>query len=348
MTEGGRLLVIVPVAVGAAGCGGPLLVLEPAGPAAHELARLWWALFWATIVPASGVIAWLLFAVWRGRQRNNPGDQTRPRPDQPGGPYDRAARREQLIILGIGACMPAIVLIVLLVLSIRTGQAVADAPVEPGLVIDVEGHQFWWHVRYPDHGVVTANELHVPVGVPVRLRVWSADVIHSFWVPQVHGKIDLLPGRINTFWIQADRPGVYRGFCAEFCGVQHALMQMLLVAEPQTDFEVWLAARRRPAPGPETAAAVRGREVFREAGCRACHVSEGEFPPGPAGNVGPDLTALASRRTLAAAVLPNTPGQLQEFIRNPNRFKPGVRMPAFDLLDEADLEALVEYLGTLR
>jgi cytochrome c oxidase subunit 2 len=212
------------------------------------------------------------------------------------------------------------------------------------LRVDVIGHQWWWEFRYPDLGVVTANELHVPVGDeprPTFLALQSADVIHSFWVPPLAGKIDLIPNRVNHLWIEPHDPGVYLGQCAEFCGTQHALMRLRVVAEPQDAFERWVAGQRRASGSdPEVAA---GRDVFVSTACSSCHTIRGTRADG---SVGPDLTHLMSRATLGAGAAPNDPEHLRAWIADPAHFKPGAHMPALRL-DESRQAALVDYLLTL-
>jgi cytochrome c oxidase subunit 2 len=196
----------------------------------------------------------------------------------------------------------------------------------------------------PAQWVFTANELHVPVGRPVVLKVTSRDVIHSLWIPNLQGKRDLIPGYTTAIWIEADHPGVFRGQCAEFCGVQHAHMALDVVAETQDQFDRWLAAMRAPARDTSDATARRGRDVFMSARCAACHTIRGTDA---AGSIAPDLTHIAARRTLGASTLPNTAEHLADWIRNPQHAKPGNQMPPNPLSDD-DLHALVTYLGTLQ
>jgi cytochrome c oxidase subunit 2 len=319
------------LAVLASGCG-PLNILASEGPAAAELARLWWWLFWMTIIPTIFVLGFLGWAVYRGRRRREVSNAP--------------ASRDILIILGVGAAMPLAVISVLMVRSFIAGQRTTEPPVPPALTVQVIAHQFWWEFRYPELCIVTANEMHVPAGEPTRLELTSADVIHSFWVPALHGKIDTNPGRLNVFWLQPDRPGEYRGQCMEFCGVQHALMGFLLIAEPRDGFEQWVRERQQPAaPAAETARA-RGQEVFELGGCNQCHAVRGIHEP-LVPNTGPDLTHFGSRRTLGAATVPNTAEHLQAFIANPHARKPGVRMPPTPLAGE-DMDALVAFLHGLR
>ena len=315
----------------AAGCGA-MPVLQPQGPGAAAIADLWWWLFWMTVLPATGVLAFLLLAVLRRRHAAD---------------LDQAPESSNLaIILWVGGAMPLAVILVLMVQSFRTGPRAAEPPQEPAMRVRVVGHMFWWEVHYPDYGVVTANEIHVPVGQATQFELQSADVIHSFWIPALHGKLDMIPGRTNTFWVQPDRPGIFRGQCAEFCGTQHALMGLMVVAEPPDAFDDWIAAQRRPVSLGGEQALARGEAVFKEAGCHLCHAVEGRFDP-PVANTGPDLTRFGSRRTIGSVTMLNTDANLRDWIDNPHRRKPGVRMPA-SLLTDDDLTALVAYLRALR
>jgi cytochrome c oxidase subunit 2 len=252
-----------------------------------------------------------------------------------------------VFILVGGFAIPAVILIAFQVISALTSAAAARPPAEPTLTVEVIGHQFWWEVRYPDLGIVTANEIHIPVGAPVRLQLGASDVIHSFWVPRLHGKIDMTPGRTTAWWVQADKPGSFRGQCAEFCGLQHALMAFWVYAEPRAQFEAWVEARRAAAGEPDDPGVARGRDVFFVAGCAHCHAIRGVHEPRFTGSVGPDLTHVASRRMLAAATIANTRDGLIAFILEPHAVKPGVRMPA-TRLDADRLDALVAFLESLR
>jgi cytochrome c oxidase subunit 2 len=191
--------------------------------------------------------------------------------------------------------------------------------------------------------VVTANEIHIPVGRPVLINTHSQDVIHSFWMPELHGKRDLIPGHPSAIWLQADRPGVFQGQCAEFCGLQHAHMRLIVVAEPEETFQAWLEAQRQSAQPPRDPLAERGMHVFVSGPCALCHAIRGTDA---AGHVAPDLTHIASRATLAAGTLPNTPGHLAGWIIDSQSVKPGNAMPSMSLSPE-DLQALLAYLGNL-
>jgi cytochrome c oxidase subunit II len=245
-----------------------------------------------------------------------------------------------------GIALPVLVLIPLSVFTIRTLASTTVPGSEPGLTVEVVGYQFWWEVRYPEHGIVGANEVHIPVGQPVRLTLRSADVIHSFWVPQLMGKMDLVPGQTNATWVQADQPGAYWGECAEFCGIQHAKMAFLLVAEPPDQFAAWLEQQRRPAVEPTDPVARQGAQVFARDGCITCHaIQYGTGTVG--GQAGPNLTHVGSRRTIGAGILPNTRGNLGGWIANPQAIKPGNKMP-IQYLDSESLLAVVAYLESLK
>lgn len=307
------------------GCGEthPQSILHPVGPAAEAIAWLTWLMVGVYSVVFVAVMVLLAVALWRRRRGAG------------GGPGVR-------FVFIAGVVVPGLVLAVMLWFTIGTTLELRRP--ETGLTIRVVGNMWWWHVEYPEHGIVTANELHVPVGVPVRVELSATDVVHSFWVPNLAGKMDMLPGHPTVFWLQADQAGVYRGQCAEYCGLQHAWMAFDLVALPPAGFEAWVAERRAPPAPPQTPAERRGAEVYAEAGCGTCHAVRGSDP---IGNIGPDLTHVGSRRTLAAGRIPNTDGALAGWIANPQAIKPGNAMPG-TFLPPADLHALVAYLRSLR
>jgi cytochrome c oxidase subunit 2 len=214
--------------------------------------------------------------------------------------------------------------------------------------IKITAHQWWWKIEYPgrspDEQVVTANELYVPAGEPVELELTSSDVIHSFWIPNLDGKHDLIPSHVIKTRLLAERPGVYSGRCAEFCGYQHAHMDLLLVAKPPSEFRAWLAGQRGPGAEPQTERERRGRELLEQRPCASCHTVAGTRA---LGGTGPDLSHFASRATLAAGAAPNERLALGEWLKNPNALKPGAQMPAVPL-SPAELEAIVDYLRSLR
>lgn len=312
-----------------AGCDGIQSVLDPRGPAAEAIAGLSWILFagaTAIFLLVVGILAYVLL----GRPENR-----------------KPLNSNTFIALG-GVVLPVSVLSVLLVMSVRIGAQVENRAAEDPLVVEVTGRQWWWEFRYtdpsPQRQVVTANELHIPVGRPVELRLNAADVIHTFWVPNLAGKRDLIPGTTNRLMLEADAPGLFRGQCNEFCGAQHARMGMYVIAQPPREFEQWLAAQRAPAREPETEALRAGQAAFLSGGCANCHTVRGTEAQG---KVGPDLTHFASRRTIAAGVLRNIPGNREAWIVSAQQIKPGNRMPEF-LLDSETLHALSAYLGSLE
>jgi cytochrome c oxidase subunit II len=311
-----------------AGCAGEHVqsVLHPASRPAAKINALWWFMFGVTAVVFVVVIALMLIAVFR----------------RPGEGCAVPPLGSTRFIVGGGIVIPAFILTALLYYSLDTTVALRLPPSD--LTIQVIGHRWWWEVRYPQQNVVTANELHIPVGEPVRLELWSADVNHSFWVPNLNGKMDVLPDHVNHFWLQSDRAGTFRGQCAEYCGLQHARMAFVVVALPQPEFEEWLAARQRPHPEPDAPLRQRGRQVFFEAGCDTCHAVRGA---GAEGQVGPDLTHIGSRVTLGAGTVPNNPGNLAGWISNSQEIKPGNKMPR-TYIGADDLHALREYLESLR
>ncbi|HEU4699151.1 MAG TPA: cytochrome c oxidase subunit II [Gemmatimonadales bacterium] len=309
-------------------------VLRPHGPQALRIHELWRFLWIVALVVWVLVVAALLWGAFRRHGPEDGGERSG------GGPGMHRA------VVGATA-LTVVVLVVFLVFDFSTGRALTMAP-GGELHVQVTGHQWWWEVEYPHpepyKRATTANEIHVPVGVPVVVELQAADVIHSFWAPSLTGKRDLIPRVRSSLWFQADTPGVYRGQCAEFCGYQHAKMGFQIIAEPRAQFEAWLARQRDSARTPADTLARRGRQVFLASSCPLCHTIAGTMA---GGNVGPDLTHLASRRTLAAGTLPNTRGNLAGWIVDPQRIKPGVIMPANQLAPR-DLQALLAYLETLE
>ena len=306
--------------------------LDSAGVQAARIEWLWWLMFWVCTAVFVLVVAAVAAAVWRGRSR------------QP----QRPPERSLLTAVSAAVAVTIVTLFGLLIASAATGRAIGSRPGTEAVVIQITGQQWWWSIEYldraPSQHFTTANELHIPVGRPVVLNLRSPDVIHSFWVPNLHGKMDLVPGRLNTTWLQADKPGVYRGQCAEFCGAQHAHMGIVVIAEPAEAYERWAHAQRQNAAEPSTVEQSRGRGIVERGPCALCHTVRGTQA---GGRTAPDLTHFASRSTIAAATAPNTPGYLAGWIANPQHLKPGNRMPATGL-GAADLQAVLAYLETLR
>ncbi|WP_367171512.1 cytochrome c oxidase subunit II [Halomonas sp.] len=331
--EGAGGALAVALTMGLAGCSGSHSILAPAGPAARDVAWLWWGM-----LIGFGLVFLAVVGLWLAAFR--PRDRAEPGPGQ--------ERRLGLgWILGGGILLPGVSILVLLAFGVPTGQRLLPLPLPGGeapRVIEVTGHQWWWEVRYPDEAgeVVTANHLVMPAGEPVDFHVIGADVIHAFWVPRLGGKIDMIPGRINRIRLEADAPGVFGAQCAEYCGVQHAHMQLHLEAVPPEDFEAWLAARRGPPPAPADEHAL-ARDTFTEQ-CASCHRVAGLSQ----GDVGPDLTDIGARATLGAGTLAMEKGAIARWLAEHQRLKPGNRMPAHDHLAPEALEALGAWLETLR
>jgi len=244
--------------------------------------------------------------------------------------------------------IPVLIVVVLFAATARVIHAIQDAPrPSTALEVTVIGHQFWWEYRYPALGVVTANELHIPVSDPSRprptfLTLLSADTDHSFWIPQLGGKTDLIPNRINGMWFDPQRTGLFLGQCAQYCGTQHGKMLQRVSVDSPDDFEAWVAAQRRPAA--EDPAALAGRRVFETTACINCHAVRGTAANG---RFGPDLTHLMSRATIASGAAENTPENLRLWLKDPDAIKPGSLMPAMNMTD-AELDALVRYMLSLR
>jgi cytochrome c oxidase subunit 2 len=291
-------------------------------------------MYWAAVVTFLLVTGALIWATFRRRDSTEPSTDLR---------HERGLTRA----VGVATTLTILVIFAVLILDGVVGHASTGAPAD-ALRITVTGYQWWWEVVYPgrspDEVTTTANEIHIPVGRPVVIELRSSDVIHSLWAPSLGPKRDLIPGRTNTLRLQADRPGVYRGQCAEFCGAQHAKMAFVVVAEPAARFAQWLASQRASPAPPADSVAQRGEQVFLGGSCPLCHAVAGTSA---GGRIGPDLSHLASRQTIAAGTRPNTRGNLAGWIVDPQSMKPGTRMPP-SRLSAADLHALTTYLESLR
>jgi cytochrome c oxidase subunit II len=248
-----------------------------------------------------------------------------------------------MVLLG-GVVVPLLVLGVLWAITLAGMSALSQPDRAAALRVEVIGHQWWWEVRYPQEGVVTANDIHIPAGRPVQVELTTDDVIHSFWVPQLTGKTDLVSGRINKMRIQADRPGVYRGQCAEYCGLQHANMIFYVVADRPAQFQDWLNVERQDATTPTDPLAQQGERVFLSSACAGCHTVRGTEA---SGQVGPDLTHFGSRVSIGAGTLTKSPENLLAWISDSQVFKPGNLMPPIPLSPD-ELETIVAYLEGLR
>ena len=314
--------------------------LLPYGPQAEHIARFWWVMLAVCAFVFVAVMLALAIAVWRA-----PKAEIGAAPD-PAPPEERERRVGRRI--GMAVALSIVLLLGLLGGSIATDRALAGLSLVDAVPIRVTAHQWWWEVLYddadPQRIFSTANEMHIPVGRPVIVTLNADDVIHSFWVPSLHGKKDLIPGRTATIQFRADKPGRYRGQCAEYCGLEHAYMAFEVVAMPPQEYEAWADAQRQAAPDPGDAQAQRGRELFLTGSCMLCHAIRGTTA---GARKAPDLTHVAGRAQLAAGRLENTPRNLEDWIRDPQKFKPGVNMPGH-ALPEDDLKAIVAYMETLR
>ena len=316
--------------LGISGCEGPQSALTPDGAGARALATLWW-------IMAAGAVVIFLFvigcAVYATRVA------PRAHPDFAG----------TWFILGGGVALPVVVLSALLTYSFVLGRDLSRAPGPEALRIEVIGKQWWWEVRYRPPGggepVVSANELRLPVGEPVELVLSATDVIHSFWLPAIAGKRDMIPGRTTHLVLEVEEPGIWRGQCAEYCGGPHALMAFYAIAQAQGDFAAWLEREAQTAKEPDDSFLASGKALFHESGCGACHTIRGT----PAnGELGPDLTHLGNRHSLAAGILPNNVGTIAGWIADAQHIKPANRMPSFNTFTGRELRAIAAYLASLK
>jgi cytochrome c oxidase subunit 2 len=316
-----------------AGCGGHQSTLQPHSRQSSDIRWLWWGMLVAAGVVFFGAVGMLALAWLRRRDRGLPVLR------------ERESTVNGLVVL-FGIAIPLVVLVALFVVAnlvvITTTQAPAQGSTQ--LTVEVTGKQWFWVVRYPGTPAVTANEIHIPARTRVRLLATTDDVIHSFWVPELNRKVDTINAAANSELLYADRPGRYRGQCAELCGLQHTHMGLVVIAEPPARFRAWLQAQSRPAAPPRSPAAARGRQVFIASQCASCHAIRGTAAQG---QIGPDLTHVGSRATLAALTIANTPRELAAWLEDPQKVKPGNKMPALGL-DRADIAALVAYLEGLR
>ncbi len=335
-----RLLWVAPALLAAAGCDTPQnYLIDNGGSAASALAQLGWKgliAFIAAALVTFAIMLWLAF-----RRRGTLAEHE---------PID-VNRGQSWILIG-GFAIPFAVLVFLFISTIDTLAAFPMAAPGHDQLPDiiVTGHQWWFDVDYrfadhPDQSVKTATEIHMPVGRPMTLELQTTDVIHSFWVPKLHGKVDLIPGQKNYIRIEADRPGVFLGECAEYCGEQHAHMRLMVIAQPPQEYEAWLAQQRGDGAEPSDELTRHGRDVFLAAACPLCHTVRGTLA---LGRVGPELTHIGSRRTIAGGELANTTANLGGWVTSAQNLKPGAQMPDLTQLQGADLRALVAYLQSLK
>jgi cytochrome c oxidase subunit 2 len=316
----------------------PLAYLDSAGPRAHAIVPLTWYMLIVSILVCV-IVGWVLWQAVRRAQANGGDAETRSVPVQEGHSGVHWIRN--------GLLLSALPLLIALVWTMVTLAAVSGPPAHPALTLDVTGHQWWWEVTYessqPDQIFSTANEIHIPVGERVLVRLHGADVIHSFWIPKLTGKTDTIPGQTNLSWLEARSPGVYEGACTEYCGAQHAHMMVEVFAQAPTDFEQWRQHQLQRAAAAVDAATQHGAALV-EYRCGLCHEIRGTHA---GAHYGPDLSHIAGRRTLAAGLLPNNAGTLAAWIENAHGLKPGNLMPNQNLAGE-DLIDVIGYLELQR
>lgn len=319
-----RWLPMAAAAALAAGCESPLSALEAAGPGAESIARIWWVMFWGSLVALAVMIILSVWAVLRPRG-------------------SRAATPTRLLVIGGGLIWPGVTITALLAYGLANGHGLTVPLDDEAFKVEIVGHQFWWEVRYPDgpdgETIYDANEIHIPAGRPVDFHITTEDVIHSFWIPRLGGKMDAIPGITNVMRLEADSPGVYRGVCAEFCGAQHARMGFIVEAHQADDLDEQLGQMSQAQPEPDLAEHP-GAQLFATE-CSQCHSTDtGQDVP----REGPNLARVAARSHLAAGWLRNDPETLRRWLREHQEIKPGNLMPEFDHLSDDDLDAVADYL----
>ncbi len=311
-----------------AGCNGIQSALDPLGRSAEKVAGLFWGMTLGTAIIWSVVVGMTLYFARVAPLQGN-------------------RRTSAMIIVG-GAVVPTIVLSLLLVYGLSLMPDMLDPAPEGSLKIAVTGEQWWWRVSYDSadgEPIILANEIHLPVNEPVEFQLESADVIHSFWVPSLGGKVDMIPGRQTRLKLEPNRTGVIRGACAEYCGTSHALMAFYVVITSKKDFDEWLEQQRAPAKSPVEPLALSGEKIFLSSGCGACHTVRGTQAMGA---VGPDLTHVGGRMSLGAGIQANDVEDFLEWLKRTNSIKPDVHMPSFHMLPQDDLLALATYLDGLQ
>ncbi|MGD9616547.1 MAG: cytochrome c oxidase subunit II [Alphaproteobacteria bacterium] len=326
MRRGSNIPLLWPIVL-LAGCSGPQSALDPAGPSAASIHLLGMIMYVGAALVTLLVTVLMLVPFLRRQQR----------------PVNR-----NLFLWGGGVALPGLTLLALVPYVMTVGHGTRASTAPDRLSIDITGHLYWWDMSYRRaDGLSTAssaNELRLPVGEPVELFLRASDVIHSFWVPSLAGKTDMIPGRVNRMVIQADRPGIYRGACAEYCGLQHSLMLFDVIVMPRPEFDTWLAGLAQPARDPATPELREGRDLFVNLGCGACHAVRGVSET----RLGPDLTQVGARRTIGAGTLPGGVGNIAGWIASAQHLKPGNAMPSYDQLEGPQLRALAAYLESLK
>jgi cytochrome c oxidase subunit II len=322
-----QLCLLIAAAGGTVSCGGPQSALVTAGTDAAQIADLFNVMTIGALIVWAAVVGIAVYTIRVGESHSR--------------------RAASFLIIGGGVVSPTLVLGALIAYGMPLLPTVLAIPPEGALTIDVTAKQWWWRVQYrtPAGPVETANELRLPVGERTEVQLGSLDVIHSFWVPSLAGKMDMIPGRVTRLALEPTQTGTFRGVCAEYCGASHALMAFSVVVMEPEEFRAWLDAQARPATPATNPRAAQGETAFITHGCTACHTVRGT--PG-AGRIGPDLTHVGSRRRIAAETLPNDLVSLEQWIGHAGRFKPGVQMPAFRTLPADERAAIAAYLSGLR
>jgi cytochrome c oxidase subunit 2 len=318
---------VLAAVVALAACSGSTEALDSHGSESRHIAGLWWLMFGLAAAVYVVVAGFIVLAAVRGRRGTPAGSRISP---------------SMFIIVG-GLVVPTLILLVLAVVTVTTTNALRK-PSSDALRIEVTGERWWWEVRYPRRQIVTANELRVPVGQPVEIGLTSDNVIHSFWVPELAGKVDTIPGQRNVLRFTAERAGTYLGVCAEFCGIQHAHMGFRVIAQSPGAFERWATAAATPPRLPDSELTAQGQLLFERLPCAGCHTVRGTEARG---KVGPDLTDFTTRATIGAGAAENTPKNLARWIREAQSIKPGSLMPDLTLSDD-EVAALVSYLESLN
>jgi len=332
-----RLIFLIPALLMLSACVGPQSTLKTGGPAARNLSQLGWVVY--VLLGVTAVIMWGLL-LWAALRRRGSLEHHEP--------WDKGGGQSWIMIGGFA--IPFVVLCGLFVLAMEKMTAF---PLSDGEYskpeIRVIGHQWWWELHYleggPSDQFISANEIHIPVGRPIDIELETADVIHSFWIPALHGKVEMIPGQPNFIRLQADRPGSYPGECGEMCGEQHAHMRLLVVAQSPKEYEAWRNSQLKPAAEPQTEEAMHGRDVFNNAACALCHEIRGTVAQG---KVAPDLTHMASRQFIAANSYVNNEANLEAWVTHAQSLKPGALMPNLSAFNGTDLRALVAYLRQLK
>jgi cytochrome c oxidase subunit 2 len=318
---------VLALVIGVSACSGSTSAVDAHGSEARHIAGLWWLMFGLATGVYVVVAGFIIIAALRGRR---------------GTPRRSRISQSMFIVVG-GVVVPTLILLVLAVVTVTTTSALRKAGHNP-VRIEVTGERWWWAVRYPERQITTANELHIPVGQPVEIGLESDNVVHSFWVPELAGKVDTIPGQRNLLRFTAEKAGTYLGVCAEFCGIQHAHMGFRVIAQSPGAFERWATEHAQPPREPASQLAANGALRFQRLPCAGCHTIRGTQAHG---TVGPDLTDFGSRATIGAGAVENTTGNLSRWVQHAQAVKPGALMPDLSLSTD-DVRALVAYLESLR